>query len=63
MLANDECSRASSHTFSTHQARYNIVPRFIDEESFWSRYFGQIFYIVQDELSKHDIIVEDEHLA
>ncbi|CAD7932226.1 unnamed protein product [Amoebophrya sp. A25] len=45
------------------KARYEIVPRFIEEESFWSRYFSQILYIVQDELEKHGIHVEDTKLA
>jgi len=42
------------------KARYNVVPRFVDEEGFWCRYFNQIIYLIRDELEKHGIRIDEE---
>mmetsp|Transcript_25914 Transcript_25914/g.65309 ORF Transcript_25914/g.65309 Transcript_25914/m.65309 type:complete len:152 (+) Transcript_25914:414-869(+) len=49
----DWCVSLMKQIPSLPEARFNIVPRFIDEESFWCRYFAQILYLVQDDLKEN----------
>ncbi|CAD7956997.1 unnamed protein product [Amoebophrya sp. A120] len=57
----DWCVALLDQIPSLGQARYDIVPRFIEEESFWCRYVNQIFFLIQDEMRiKHGVTFEDD---
>lgn len=58
----DWCVALLKQSKELSKARYRIVPRFIDEESFWSRYFNQLLFLVRDELYRHGVDVPEELL-
>merc|ERR1712194_192575 len=58
----DWCVAMLKHSDKLGQIRYRLVPRFLEEESFWSRYFGRILFLIKDELESRGMeFREDEN--